>query len=166
MDHNTTGPGMKPRVYLETTVVSYLTARPSRDVVQVAHQEITREWWEKRRKDFELYISQVVLREASSGDPDAAARRLAAIGDIQLLDVTVEVEVLAEALVVEGPLPEKAGDDAIHLALAAVHEMDYLLTWNCTHLANAEMMAAIRLLLEKKGYTAPEVCVPEELLGE
>lgn len=156
---------MKPRVYLETTVISYLTARRSRDVVQVAHQEITQQWWETRRHDFDLYVSQVVVREAGLGDPDAAARRLAAIEDIQLLDVTVEVDELAEALVTEGPLPEKAGDDAIHLALAAVHEMAYLLTWNCTHLANAEMMAAVRRVLEGRGYTAPEVCVPEELLG-
>ena len=157
---------MKPRVYLETTVVSYLTARGSRDVVQVAHLEITRQWWEKRRDDFDVYVSQVVVREASQGDPDAAARRLAAIENLPRLDVTVEVEALAQALVAEGPLPEKAADDAVHLALAAVHEMDYLLTWNCTHLANAEMMVGVRRLLEDKGYTPPVVCMPEELLGE
>jgi predicted nucleic acid-binding protein len=157
---------MKPRVYIETTVVSYLVARGSRDVVQVAHLEITRQWWETRRGDFDVYVSQVVVREAGQGDPDAAARRLAAIEALPRLALTVEVEALAGALVAEGPLPEKAADDAVHLALATVHEMDYLLTWNCTHLANAEMMAGVRRLLEGKGHTPPIVCLPEELLGE
>jgi len=157
---------MKPRVYLETTVISYLAARPARDIVQVAHQEITRQWWAKRRADFELYVSPVVVREARAGDPDAAARRLQCIEGIQRLEVTDEVIELARLLVAEGPLPPKAADDAFHLALAAVHEIDYLLTWNCTHLANAEMMVGVRRLLESKGCTAPEVCVPEELMGE
>ncbi len=156
---------MAPRVYLETTIISYLAARRSRDLVQAAHQEITWEWWERRRRHFELYISPVVVREVSRGDPDAAARRLDLIQAIPQLEVTDEVIELAKALVAGNVLPQSAADDAFHLALAAAHGMDYLLTWNCTRLANAEMLAGVRRVLQERAYPTPEVCVPEELLG-
>jgi hypothetical protein len=155
---------VKPRVYVETTIVSYLVARPTRDVVQLARQELTRQWWDERREDFELYVSPIVVREAGAGDPRAAERRLQRIRDLPRLEVTDEVIALANLLITEGPLPETSVDDAFHLALATVHDVDYLLTWNCAHLANAQMMAAVRHLLETEGYAPPEVCVPEELL--
>ncbi len=157
---------VRPRVYLETTVVSYLTAEPSRDLIQAAHQQITREWWAKRRHDLDLFISQVVLNEASEGDPGAARRRLETLRGLPILDLTEEVTALGEALVAEGPLPEKAADDGFHLAFATVHDMDYLVTWNCKHLANAEMLRQIERLLDEKGYEIPRVCTPEELMGE
>src|SRR5437870_2189896 len=113
-----------PRVYLETTVVSYLTAWPSRDLVRAAHQQITREWWENRREKFDLFVSRAVLDEAGGGDPVAAAERLEAIREIPLLDVSEEVTALAEQLVAEVPLPERAAVDALHIAIAAVHGTD------------------------------------------
>jgi predicted nucleic acid-binding protein len=157
---------MKARIYLETTVVSYLTARPSRDLIQAAHQRITLEWWESRAPDFELYASQLVVREASLGDPEFARERLRRIEGIPLLDVNEAATRLAEALLSEGPMPTKAADDALHLALAAVHGMDYLLTWNCRHLANAEMADAAGRVIRKQGFGPPRVCTPEELMGE
>ena len=155
---------MKKRIYIETTIVSYLTARPSRDLIQAARQEITREWWDERRAMFDLYISQVVLNEAGEGDVNAARRRLEFVSEIPLLDITDDVIALADALIAEGPLPPKAGDDAFHLALAAVHGMDFLVTWNCKHLANAQLQAAICTLLIGKGYLPPVVCTPDELM--
>lgn len=157
---------MKPRVYLETTVPSYLTAWPSRDLVRAAHQQITREWWEKRRPDFELYISQVVLRECQAGDATAASDRLRALQDLPLLEQTEEATQLAEALVNQVPLPARAAIDALHVALAAVHGMDYLLTWNCTHIANAALREPIGSVCRANGFEPPTICTPEELLTE
>src|SRR5579862_1002093 len=143
---------MKPTVYLETTIPSYLTAWPSRDLVRAAHQQITREWWEKRRTEFELYISQVVLRECQAGDATAAADRLNVLHELPLLEQTQEATQLAQALVDRVPLPERAAVDALHVAIAAVHGMDYLLTWNCTHIANATLRAAIESVCRASGY--------------
>lgn len=156
---------MKKRVYIETTVVSYLTAKPTRDVVRLAHQQITREWWERHRSRYALCVSQFVLDEASEGDPDAAARRLAALQDVPILGDSTEVRALAKALVEHGILPETAAIDALHLAVAVVHEVDVLLTWNCRHLANAEMLGDIGRLARSRGYEMPIVCTPEELTG-
>src|SRR5436309_12831187 len=118
---------MKSRVYLETTIPSYLTAWPSRDLVRAAHQQITREWWEQRRSEFELYISQVVLRECQAGDPTAASERLETLDDLPLLEQTEEVTKLAQALLEQVPLPDRAAVDALHSAVATVRGMDYLL---------------------------------------
>src|SRR5205807_2515501 len=122
---------MKPRVYLETTIPSYLTAWPSRDLVRVAHQQITREWW-VRRDRFELYSSRLVVQECREGDPSAAADRMAALSGIALLEQTADTVTVAEALLRDVPLPTKAASDALHIAIAAVHRMTYLVTWNCT----------------------------------
>ncbi|MBM4033793.1 MAG: type II toxin-antitoxin system VapC family toxin [Planctomycetes bacterium] len=157
---------MKKRVYIETSVISYLTARPSRDLIRAARQAITREWWEKRRQGFELFASQVVRDEAGDGDPGAAKLRLDALRGSPLLDVTGEVTALAEGLVTEGPLPEAATDDAFHLALATVYGIDFLLTWNCRHLANAELAEPLAAFLRARGYEPPVICTPEELMGE
>jgi len=115
---------MKPRVYLETTIPSYLTAWPSRDLVRAAHQQITREWWQQRRSEFELHISQVVLRECQAGDPTAAAERLETLEDLPLLEQTEEATKLAQALLEQVPLPDRAAVDALHIAVATVHGMD------------------------------------------
>lgn len=157
---------MKPAVYIETTIVSYLTARPSRDVVLAAHQQITDQWWHQRRFQFDLFTSQPVVDEAAGGHEDAARRRLYQLDDVPLLDVTDEVAILAERLLREGPIPQKAAVDAVHIAVSAVHDMDYLLTWNCKHIANAAMRNRIEAVIRSGGYTPPLLCTPEELLEE
>ena len=127
------------KVYIETTIVSYLTARPSRDLILAAHQQITIEWWENRRADFDLYTSQFVIHESSAGEAAMTQKRLDALDGIALLAVSQEALDLARSLVEKGPIPEKAKVDALHIAVAASNGMDYLLTWNCKHIANAEM---------------------------
>lgn len=156
---------MKSKTYIETTIVSYLTARPTRDLVRAAEQEITREWWDGRA-EFDLYISQLVLDEAAAGDVEAAARRLAAVRDTPILDTTDEAIALGRRLVAAGGLPSKAEADALHIAIAAVHGIDYLLTWNCTHIANARMRGKIERLCREAGYDPPMLCTPMELMEE
>jgi hypothetical protein len=153
-------------VYIETTFVSYLTARPSRDIVLAAKQQTTREWWEFRRPSFTLRISQVVLDELSQGDEDAARRRLEAVVGLPLLDVTPEATLLAEAICEAQVLPKTAARDALHMAIAAAHGMDFLLTWNCAHLANAEIRRLADRFIEAQGLQSPAICTPDELMGE
>jgi predicted nucleic acid-binding protein len=157
---------MKARVYIETSVVSYITARPSRDVVAAAHQQISLDWWERRRKDFDLVASLHVLNEARLGNPEMAQRRLALLQGIPLLEVTDAAQRLAVAIVEKGLLPQTAYPDALHIGTAAVHQIDYLLTWNCTHIANAEILPRVALISERFGMTLPYICTPEELLGD
>ena len=156
---------MKPKIYLETTVPSYLPAWPSRDLIRAGHQQITKEWWQTRREHFDLYISQFVLDEAAAGDATAARERLAALHDLPLLDLTDEVGDLAATLVTSLALPGKAATDAAHIAIAAVHGMHFLLTWNCAHIANAEMAVAIETACRERGFSCPVICTPEELMG-
>ena len=157
---------MKPKVYLETSVVSYLTSRLSRDLVVAGHQQVTQEWWERRRDEFELYVSQIVIREAGAGDPNAAERRLDLLGGLAVLGVSEGALGLARALLTQGVLSPKAPEDALHIAIAAVHGMDYLLTWNCTHLANVQMRFAVQEVCLSAGCQPPAICTPEELMGE
>ncbi len=155
---------MKPKVYLETTIISYFAARPSRDIITAAHQQITQEWWEGRRSNFEIYISQIVLQEANEGDKDAVRRRLEMLEAIPEIEVNPEAVALAQVLVSEGLIPEKAAADALHIAIATVQGMDYLLTWNLKHLANATIRNAIADACRQHGYEPPVICTPEELL--
>jgi hypothetical protein len=131
--------------------------------VQAAHQQITREWWERRR-DFDLFVSQAFLTEAGRGDSVAAARRLAALQGVAILEVTEDAAKVAEALVEEHALPRKAALDALHIAIAVVMGMDYVLTWNCTHIANAAIRPRIEDACRKLGYEPPVICTPEELM--
>ncbi len=155
---------MKPKVYLETTIVSYLTARPSRDLITAAHQQITQQWWQTQRARFDLFVAPPVLQEAQAGDPDAAARRVAVLQTIPLLMLSEEAAGLAQALIAPGPLPANAVVDALHIAIATVHGMHYLLTWNCTHIANAAIRSDIEDICRARGYEPPVICTPEELL--
>ena len=157
---------MPQRVYIETSFVSYLTARPSRDVVIVAHQQLTQEWRDQSRTDFELCTSQLVLQEAGSGNPEAVQERLAILKSMLLLDTTEAAVILAAELVRARALPEKAADDALHIAVAASQKIPYLLTWNCRHMANAMMRPVIDAVCASKGYKAPIICTPEELRKE
>lgn len=157
---------MKPNVYLETSVISYLTSRPSRDMVIGARQQLTQEWWEKGRAGFELYVSESVIREISAGDEEAARQRLGIIKGVPILNVTGEVSVVVKALMRNKAVPAKAAEDALHIAFAAVNGMDYLLTWNCKHIANATIRTTIERTLREQNYQPPVICTPEELLGE
>jgi hypothetical protein len=154
----------KPRVYIETTVVSYLQAKSSRDVVIAGHQQTTHEWWDRRRTNFDLCVSQLVLREAGAGDPQAAHERLAMLQPMIPLETTEDALALAKELLAAGALPEKAAEDALHIAIAAVNEVPYLLTWNCRHMANATMRPRIEAVCAAKGFKSPIICTPEELL--
>jgi predicted nucleic acid-binding protein len=156
---------MRPRVYLETSVISYLTAWPSRDLVKAAHQEITREWWSTRTR-FDLFVSQIVLQEVSSGDPQAVRLRLESIAGVPVLSVSEAAGALAQRLVAEGSLPAKAAVDALHIAIAAVNGVDYLVTWNCTHIANAAMRHKIEAICRRSGYEPVVLCTPEELMED
>ena len=155
----------KPTVYIETSIVSYLTARPSRDLLVAAHQQLTAAWWDEQRTRYELLTSQVVLAEARAGAPDAAQRRLAVLERLPLLDVTDAAIALATLLVTRQALPAQAAQDALHLAITGVHGMQYLLTWNCTHLANARLRGRIEQVCREAGYVPPIICTPEELEG-
>ena len=155
---------MKERVYIETTFVSYLTARPSRDLIVAGHQQITHDWWDARRGDYELCVSQLVLQEAGDGDPQAARERLDVLATMTVLEIKEEAVELAEELVRAGALPPKAGNDALHIAIAAIHRVPYLLTWNCRHMANATMRAQIESVCARKGFKAPIICTPEEMM--
>jgi predicted nucleic acid-binding protein len=157
---------MLPRVYVETSIVSYLAARPSGDLVTAAHQRITHEWWRSATRHFKLYLSQVVLDEAAAGDPEAAVRRLAFVEDLPSLEINEEVARFAAALLARVPLPPKAGADAVHIAAAAHHRMDFLLTWNCSHIANARLRPRIESICRDLGAVAPVLCTPEELADE
>ena len=164
METSDTG-SAQPSVYIETSLVSYLTARPSRDLLVAAHQQLTVAWWDEQRTRYELFTSQVVLAEARAGDPDAAQRRLAVLERLPLLDVADTAIALAARLVTEQALPAQAAQDALHLAIACVHGMEYLLTWNCTHLANARLRSRIEQVCRDAGYVPPIICTPEELEG-
>lgn len=157
---------MKPKVYIETTIPSYIAARPSRDLIVAGNQELTHEWWDERRSSFDLYISQFVLDEAEVGDPDAVKRRMEILADLNELEITNEAESLTEKLLNEGVIPRKAATDAAHIAIAAVNGMDFLLTWNCKHIANARMLKKIYLVCEVAGHSCPLVCTPAELMEE
>ena len=156
---------MKYTVYIETTIFSYLTSRPSRNLVAAAWQQVTSDWWDNQKDKFELYISELVVVEAERGDSKAAAKRLERLQDIPVLSITDETILFADKLIKKGAIPLKAADDAMHIALAAVHGVDYLLTWNCRHIDNAEVKPLIRKICENFGYAYPEICTPQELMG-
>ena len=157
---------MKPLLYLETTIPSYLTSRASRDLIVAARQQITQDWWLRRRQDFRVFASQIVLDEAAEGDRQAAAARMSAIKGIPLLAINEEVISLTQRLLRNKVLPKKAARDAGHVAVAAIHGVHYLLTWNCTHLANAEIFEPVGVVCASAGYKCPIICTPAELLGE
>ena len=154
---------MKSKVYIETTIVSYLVALPTKDLIQSAHQESTRQWWTGRTR-FDLFVSRAVGAEARRGDARAAARRVAALRGIPRLALRREAVQLADDILRKGALPAKARVDALHVGLAATHGMDYLLTWNLRHLANATIRGKIEEAVRGAGMVPPIICTPEELM--
>lgn len=157
---------MKPKVYIETTVLSYLTSRPSRDLRVAAHQQSTQDWWRDRRDAFDLYASQLVVQEASRGDEEAARSRTEKLEETQLLGATDEALWLAETIVQRSLIPQKVAEDAAHIAIATTNGMDYLLTWNLKHIANAVIRSKVEALCRTEGYAPPVICTPEELMEE
>lgn len=155
---------MKSKVYVETSVISYLMSRPSRDLIVAANQQITQDWWQERRDAFDLYISQLVIQEASEGDPIASQQRLKAMAELPLLALGKEAVEFAESLVKTGLLPENAVADALHIGVATLNGMDYLLTWNFKHLANATIRYKVEQACRDEGYEPPIICTPQELL--
>jgi hypothetical protein len=155
---------MRKRVYIETTVVSYLTARPAPDAAREWRQAATQQWWRLHRPLCDSFVSELVVAEAELGDADASRRRLEAMKGIPLVLTTDEAALLAKVLVRVHALPSVAEDDALHVALAAVHHMDILLTWNCGHIANPMAMPRIHATIERAGYRPPVITTPEALL--
>ena len=153
-------------VYLETTIFSYLVARPSRDVVVAGHQQTTAEWWARRRADFVCVVSDFLITEISRGDAAPSTARLRLVEGLPLLQTTPEVLQLAARFVAAGAVPQAAQADALHLALAAVAQVNYLLTWNCKHLANAQLIGHMREVAQQAGRRLPVICTPDELMGD
>jgi predicted nucleic acid-binding protein len=156
---------MPERVYLETSIISYLAAHPSRDLITAARQQITHEWWSRRRLEFEVYISEIVVAEAAAGDADAARRRAQWMEGVPSLSISDEATALARQLVQAARLPDRAAVDALHISLAACHGMHYLLTWNSAHIANAEFRPKVERACRDNGYEPPVLCTPDELMG-
>jgi predicted nucleic acid-binding protein len=150
--------------YLDTNIVGYVASRPSRDVVTLAHQQITREWWNGRRNHFDLHVSELVLFEAGRGDESAARERLDLLRGLPVLRIDASARALADKIFRATLLPDKAAADALHLALSAVNGMDYLVTWNCTHLANGAVLKVVNRVCVDNNYEPPIVCTPEELM--
>jgi hypothetical protein len=157
---------MKPSVYLETSIVSYYAARPSRDLVIAAWQEVTHEMWPVLQTDFDRYISALVIQEASCGDKEAAERRLNALSGIPVLELTEQAIELANSLIISGAIPATSEEDALHIAVASLNGMEFLLTWNFSHINNALKKSRIKKVIEDQGFAPPEICSPEELAGD
>jgi hypothetical protein len=157
---------MKEIVYIETTIVSYLVARPSGDLVLSAHQQVTREWWENERMKYQCIASEEVVREAMLGDTRMAQSRIKVLQELQIVGITAEVEAMAATFMATGALPPTMRPDATHLAAATLSRADYLLTWNCRHLANAHVLRRLQKEAERRGWPLPGVCTPLELMGD
>jgi hypothetical protein len=155
---------MKSSVYIETTVVSYLTSRISPFSVIAGRQAVTLDWWQNHAKQYDLYASEVVLDEAGAGDAEPATRRMELLKDVPILSLTREGLRLGEVLIADGAIPREFFDDALHVAIASVHRMDYLVTWNFQHLAGAGKRRKIERIVTGNGFACPAICTPEELM--
>jgi predicted nucleic acid-binding protein len=154
------------RVYIETTIVGYLTDRPGGDLATQAKKQATKRWWNMQRQSFDLFTSELVAQEAASGHPEAAERRLDALAALPSLEIAGDAGVLASKITGASMIPEKYSDDALHVATATINGMDYLLTWNLSHIANATLRKKYEQVIRSEGYEPPIICTPEELLEE
>ncbi|QEG37930.1 type II toxin-antitoxin system VapC family toxin [Bythopirellula goksoeyrii] len=155
---------MKPSVYVETTIPSYLAARQSPQIVMAARQQITHEWWNDHRTNYNLFISQVVIDESADGDPEAAAKRMNLLRGIDILEPPTDADEIVSALMQRVPLPSNAANDALHIAISVGNGIDYLLTWNCRHIANATLQARMEMVCDLFGFEMPTICTPEQLI--
>ena len=156
---------MVPAIYLETSIISYLAAQPSRDLITAARQQLTHEWWDRRRSSFQLFVSELVLVETSRGDAEAAARRLAWLDGIEVVDTSPLAEEIADHILRHAGLPRHARADALHIAIAASQGLDYLMTWNATHIANALIRPRVERVCRSLGFEPPVLCTPDELMA-
>ncbi len=155
-----------PTAYIETTIPSYYSSRPARDVVQITRQNATRLWWDRGYSGFELFTSQEVLDEAGRGDPEQASKRLEMLAKIPVLEFNAEVEGLARRLISAGLVPVSVASDAVHIATASVYDLDFLVTWNFKHIANPLIRQRLGQEVALSGYVLPVLCSPEELLND
>jgi len=153
-------------VYIETSIVSYLRQRPAAHVVAAARQLLTRRWWDEERQHYRLVTSQAVRVEAGAGNPSLATERIKLLDGIPLLDITSQVAAIANEVMTRMILPKSARIDALHIAVAAFYRVDYLLTWNCAHIANARILPRIRSVLSELGVFVPIICTPEEMVDD
>ena len=156
---------MSETVYIETSILGYLTARPTNHLVLAANTKVTRDWWEPCRSEFTLYASELVQDEATQGDGEIANQRLSLLDPIAFLELTEAAITLGQAFLQQSSLPTKAANDALHMALATVYGIDYLLTWNCKHMANAQIQKKLAQIAEQSDYELPIICTPYELMG-
>ncbi len=156
---------MVPTIYLETSIISYLAAQPSRDLITAARQQLTHEWWDRRRNAFHLFVSELVLVETSRGDVEAAARRLTWVDGIEVVDISPLAEDIADQILRHARLPQQARADALHIAIAAAQGLDYLMTWNATHIANALIRPRVERVCRSLGFEPPVLCTPDELMA-
>ena len=157
---------MNRSVYIESSVISYFAARPSRDLVIAGHQAVTVEWWDNHRLRYDVYVSPLVVEEISAGDASAAEERLRVIADIPSVSIAPEAESLASALLASNAVPANSARDALHIAIAATQGMDYLVTWNFKHINNASTRTMVFNVVSNSGLVCPVLCSPEELMGE
>lgn len=153
-------------VYIESSVISYITSRSSKDIVTAARKSITIEWWEAYKDSFEVFISELVLEEIGAGDAFAASSRLAVVENIPVLITTDSAIFLAKALISENAIPSTSAEDAMHISIAAVQGIDFLLTWNFKHINNANTKNKIAKVITQNNYTCPVLCSPEELIDD
>ena len=157
---------MNRSVYIESSIISYLAARPSRDLVIAGHQAVTAEWWDNHRLRYDVYVSPLVVEEISAGDASAAEKRLSVVADIPSVSIAAGAESLASALLASNAVPENCARDALHIAIAATQGMDYLVTWNFKHINNASTRTMVVNVVSNSGFVCPVLCSPEELMGE
>ena len=155
---------MKPKVYIETSVISYLAAKPSRDLIVAAHQQITIDWWETALPRYDAFVSPIILDEISRGDVNAVQARLEKVSAFPVLEVLPEIRNLADIYFSELDIPEKARADSYHLAIAAWHGIDFMVSWNCTHIVNGRIKMLIEEINARQGIRTPIICTPEELM--
>ena len=156
---------MSCSVYLETTIVSYYCSRPHRDIIISARQQLTELWWGTQIKNYNVFISDLVLEESAKGDNVAAAKRLEAISNFSILEIDDECSDLAKILISKKAIPAEFPEDALHIAVAAMNGIDFILTWNFAHINNAMKREKIMDVIDQCGYICPVICTPEELLG-
>jgi predicted nucleic acid-binding protein len=156
---------MKESIYLETTIISYYASRPNRDIVIAGHQQITKDFIDKSALQYDIFVSELVIEECKSGDKEAAILRLELLKTFNLLELNNAALSLAKSLISGKIVPNQYAEDALHIALATMHGMDYLVTWNCKHIANAHIRNKLEKAIRNHGYVLPVICTPEELMG-
>lgn len=152
-------------IYLETSIIGYLASRTSSDLITAGNQTLTRDWWDCHREHFDLFVSEAVIAECGAGDPEAADERAVFLNGLPILEITLECKELAAEIMKRAFLPEKADVDALHIAVAALNGIDYLLTWNCKHIANASLRRIIERVLSEANIEAPVICTPQEMIN-